>query len=177
MQSKKLIVVLLAFLLMICTGCVREKTEGSTHEFTYELWVAVCAVLVGVGVTVFGWMNRFGKGWRGWVMVVAGVAITLVAGPSLALSRIVVNETGFLRSSGFFGKTSVQDVKYSDVRSIKLETRRGRRGRRTDYVVCTKKDGSTAEFGVGDALEQAAAPHILKGAVASGIQITDQTEQ
>jgi len=176
MRSKRVCLSFIAVLLMFCCGCVRETTEGSTHEFKYELWVSVCAVLAGIGLTVFGWLNREGKGWRGWIVIALGVGVTLFLGPSLAISRIVVNDQGFVRGSGFFAKTSLQDVKYSDLSSIKLETRRGRRGRRTDYVICTRKDGTTAEFGVSDALERAAAPYILRGAAASGVQITDQTE-
>ena len=177
MSANKSWLALLVILLLACSGCVRETTEGSTHEFTYELWVAVVAALVGVAVAVGGFLFRAGRGWRGWILAAAGVMVALFMGPSLAMSRIAVNDKGFLRSSGIFGMTSVQDVKFSDIRSIKLETRRGRRGRRTDYMVCTKRDGSTAEFGMGDALEQSAAPLILRGAATSGIQIVDQTEQ
>lgn len=176
MKMRRMQLVGLALLSMLLTGCVRETTNGSAREFAYELWVAALAVVTGIGIVAAGWYGK-GPSWRRWLVIVIGVLVAVLGAPSLLLSRIHVDENGFSRQSGILAMTTQQDVKYSDVRSMQLISRRSRRGRKTTYLVCTKKDGSSVEIGLGDALEQTAAPHILRGATQSGIHVVDQTDE
>lgn len=167
--------------LAICTltGCVQEKTDGSTHTFTYELWLPLVVLLVGMVVAPIGWMLRIRSSRYGWSFLILGPVAAIGFAPSLFLERSVVDETGLSIRSGIWGLTAVHELKYAKLRTVSLtsEEVRGRRGsKRTKYYLnCNMSDGTTKKVQLGNNVSQSAAPYFLKEANERGIPVFNET--
>ena len=159
----------------VCSGCVRESTEGDKHIYQYELWVSGAIFLAGIVAAVAGLALRKSSGRYGWTMLILGPVLVLGVAPSMFLDHVDVGPDGFSRHSGIWGMTAVQDVAFADVSRLQVETReeRGRRGRKVErqYLVCYLKNGEKVELPAGNDVAREAVPQIAEIANNKGIQV------
>ena len=115
---------------------IRYPTVGSRTD-----------ALVGLAVTAQGWYGKDGWIKSGWLVVVIGLFIVFVFAPSLLLDRTVVNQHGFSKRGGLWGLTVSHDIKFADMRVMRLTTDKVRdrifstSTRR--YLVCDFKTGES----------------------------------
>jgi hypothetical protein len=168
-----------AILLLFVSGCVHENTDGATQTFAYELWVPLSVLLAGLVAAPAGWFLRETSSRFGWGLLIIGPVAAIFFAPSLFRDRAVVDDTAMSLRTGIWGLTSVHDVKYDDLKQIRIisEEVSGRRGsKRTNYyLLCERNDGTTAKVPVNNKVAQAAAPHFLQKASDRGIPIVDET--
>jgi hypothetical protein len=160
-------------------GCVREEVEGSTHVYRNELWVPFTVLLGGVAAAGVGWFLKKSSARYGWTLLILGPLAALLLAPSLFLDRGTVNDTGFVLRTGILGMTAVHDVKFDDLQMVRItrEESRGRRGsKRTNYyMVCERKDGSSAKVPLGNDVAEAAALRFLHVLDEREIPVINQT--
>jgi hypothetical protein len=178
-MKRSILFALLALGFLTLGGCVSESVEGSTHVFTYELWISALLFIGGIAGTVIGWFVRRSSSRFGWGMIVVGPILSLAFAPSIYLDRAVVDDAHFSHRSGIWGLTSVHEVKFADIKQIRyiVEESRGRRGKKVlkYYFVCDKFEGDAEKFPINNDVAEAAAPIILEKAKERNITFIDQT--
>ena len=167
----------LLLFLVTTTGCVRESVDGDVHSFTNELWISASILLAGVLAGVGGWFFRKTK--YGWAAMIAGPIAALLFAPSIFLDHATVDDSSFKVNTGIWGLTAVHEVKFDEVRAIKIisEVVSGRRGRKSTnyYLLCSKTEGGDAKIPVNNRVCEEAAKLFLERASEKGIIILDQT--
>lgn len=147
--------------------------------FTYQFWVPLSVFLGGIVATGVGWFGRKSSSRFGWGLFAVGIIGTLVFAPSTLRDRAVVDDDGFSLRTGIWGLTAVHDVKFQDLKMVRItsEEVRGRRGsKRTNYyMMCERKDGTTAKVPINAKVAQAALPYFVEKASQRGIPIVDET--
>lgn len=135
MTSRAIRLLGLMLTLSLLVGCVRESTNGDTRIFSYELWASGLIFLGGLIAIPVGWMLRNSSRF-GWALLIMGPIAAFGFAPSMFMDYVDVSPSGFSRHSGIWGMTSVQDVKFADVGSIRatIEEERGRRGRKIEKL-------------------------------------------
>jgi MFS family permease len=166
-------------LLLLCTaGCVREEVSGTTRTFTYELWVPASILVGGIVAAVAGWFLRQRGSW-GWILLIGGPIAAIFFAPSMFRDRTVLTDERLQVTTGIWGMTAAHDVAFADLTMIRqiAEESRGRRGRRRTnyYLVCERKDGTSAKLPLGNNLVEAAATPFMEAATARGIPYQDDT--
>jgi len=174
-------VCLAAFLLLGLSGCVREDVDGSTFTYSNELWVSLVTLLAGVAAAPAGWYLRKQSARFGWGLLILSPFIVVGMAPSLYLDRAVVDDTHFSLRTGFWGMTAVHDVNFADLSRVRLiaEESTGRRGSKHTnyYLLCERKDGTSAKVPIGNKVAETAAPRLIEGAKAQNVPIVDETGQ
>ncbi|MEM7314520.1 MAG: hypothetical protein AAF497_15340 [Planctomycetota bacterium] len=169
---------LLAFLLVFVTGCVKTEDTGSSFKATYELWVGVVAMLVGIGLTVGGWFYRR-KDVRGWVMFVFGLVATITFLPFGFIDHVTVTDKDIKTQWGFWVYPTKHEFAFDDVQSVSLEKEisTGRRGRKkTDFYLVFRLEGGRKEKLIAtNALIEASMEKIAEQVKARNIPFIDQT--
>ena len=112
-------------LLLSMGGCVKETTESTIQTFSYELWVPLSVLLVGILATAAGWKLRDTSARFGWGLVVMGPCAVFLFAPSLLREQVIVDDTGLYTRSGIWGLTAVRDVKYEDLQLVRFTFRAG----------------------------------------------------
>ena len=129
---------IVAILLLTLGGCVHEDLDGPTRTFTYELWLPLSVFLGGVLAAPAGLFLRNSSSRFGWGLLLGGPIAALFFAPSLFRDRVVVSDTSLSIRSGIWGLTALHEVKYDDLRGVRIisEQVTGRRGsKRTNYCV------------------------------------------
>lgn len=179
MSRHSLYYFVIAILVLSLTGCVQESSDGAGRIFTYQLWVPLSVLLVGVAGGVGGWFLREQSARIGWGLLIMGPLAAVFFAPSLLRDRAVVNDNKFSVRTGIWGLTAVHEVKLANLKQVRIisEQVRGRRGsKRTNYyLLCEGSDGATSKVPVNNAVSEAAAPHFLKRVADLGIPILDET--
>ncbi|MBI3861172.1 MAG: hypothetical protein HY290_04685, partial [Planctomycetia bacterium] len=157
---------LAAFLLLGLSGCVKEEVHGSTITVSNELWVPLVTLLGGIVAAPIGWYLREKTARIGWGLLILSPVVVIGFVPSLFLDRAVVDDAHFSLRTGIWGLTAVHDVKFSELSRVRLisEESRGRRGsKRTNYyLLCERKDGTSAKVPLGNKVAETAAPHLIE---------------
>ena len=170
---------LLALPLVLLTGCVREQTTGSTSTYSYELWVPGLIFLGGIVAAPLGWALREKSGRLGWGLMIFGPIAAFGFAPTMYLDQIVVAADHFMVRDGIVGMATTYDVKFADVKTMRMttETTRGRRGRKNTkaYLLCDLKSGSTVKVPLDGRLAEAAVVPLIKQIVEHQIPIIDET--
>lgn len=178
-MSRRVHCFIAVMVLLTLGGCVHEKVDGSTQSFTYELWVPLSALVVGIVAAPAGWFLRKTSQRFGWGLLIIGPLAAIFLAPSLFRDRAVVDDSGFSLRTGIWGLTAVHEVRFEELQRVRIisEEVTGRRGsKRTEYfLLCERKDGTTAKVPVNNKVAQAAAPHFLKRVSDHGIPIADET--
>ena len=167
------------FVLLAASGCVHEGSDGPTRSFTYELWVPLSVLLVGIFAALGGWFLRKTSARFGWGLLVLGAIAAIVFAPSLLRDRAVVDDASFSIRTGIWGVTAVHHVRFDSLQKVRIisEEVRGRRGsKRTNfYLLCETSDGDNVKLPINNKVSQAAAPHFLEKVSQLGIPVIDET--
>jgi hypothetical protein len=136
-------------------------------------------MLGGVAAFLVGWKFRTTSARFGWGLLILGPVAAIFFAPSLFRDRATLDDTSFSLRTGIWGLTSVHEVKFDELKQVRIvsEEVRGRRGRRRTnfYLLCERNDGTTAKVPVNNRVAEAAAPHILQSVADHGIEVVDET--
>lgn len=172
---------LAALLLLGLGGCVKEDVNGSTITVSNELWVPLVTLVGGIVAAPAGWLLRKKSNRFGWGLLIMSPLVIFGFAPSLFLDRAVVDDTHFSLHTGIWGLTAVHEVKFADLSRIRLisEETTGRRGRKQTnyYLLCERKDGTSAKVPLGNKVAETAALHLIERAKALNVPIVDETGQ
>ena len=170
---------LLGLPLLLLTGCVHQTTVGDASTFGYDLWVPAAALVGGLLAAPLGWVLRQRSARLGWMLLIAGPLAAFGLAPSLFADRVILNPDHFAVHTGIWGMTSVHEVKFDNLQSMKLtsEVSTGRRGRKkTDYYfTCLMKSGETLKVPMSNAVTELAAMPIILEISKRGIPVEDGT--
>jgi hypothetical protein len=172
-------VVIAAFLLLGLSGCVQEDVNGSTITFTYAFWVPLLTLLGGLVAAPAGWYLRSKSARFGWGLLIISPIVVAGIAPSLYLDRADIDDTHFSLRTGIWGMTAVHDVKFNDLSRVRLilEESTGRRGskRINYYLLCERKDGTSAKVPLGNKVAETAAPYLVARVKALNVPLVDET--
>ena len=164
----------------LLAGCVHQESSGSTATFRYEYWVPLVTFLGGAVAAPLGWVLRQRSTRLGWTFLIGGPIAALGFAPSLLGEKVVVDAEHFHVQTGVWGMTSVHDVKFANLQSVKLtsEVSTGRRGRKSTnyFFLCEMKSGATIKVPMNNKVAEAAAAPIVMQVMAHGIPIVDESE-
>lgn len=167
-----LIVVLLSL-----GGCVNEKHDGDKTTFKFSLWVPLAVTTGGIVATAMGAGVRKLNKRLGYVLLIGGPAALFVAAPGMFLDRVDIDRNELFVKTGFWFSSNQQRVDLRQVTKMEIvaETRRTRRGSRTDYkLVFHRRDGGNQTVSAGDLLKESL-PKLASVAGEQGIEIVDRT--
>lgn len=169
---------LLGFVLLCLTGCVKTEDSGTEFKATYELWVGIVAMLIGVGGTIGGWFYRR-KDVRGWVLFVFALLATVLFLPFGFVDHVTVSESEIKTQWGFWVYPTKHEFRFDKVQSVSLEKEisRGRRGRKKTnfYLIFRLENGDKEKLIATNALMEASMEKIADQIKARNIPFIDQT--
>lgn len=179
MQRSVLLRSTILFLLLSLSGCVKERVDGSTYTYTFELWMVGSVFLVGIAAAVGGWFLKKSYSNYGWGIMFFGAVALIVGVPTAFLEKTVVTDTYYKSNSGIYGMTATSYVEYKDIRSVRIvmEIERGRRGRKDEkfYLICATSDGSSTKLSLNNDVREAAGIRLLQILNELEIPITNET--
>ncbi len=169
---------LVALATVALCGCVKQSQDGAATVFSYEWWAPVGLTLGGLAAAPVGWLLRDKSSYFGWGLLVVGVIGGLGVGPSMFADHITVDDQGFVSRTGLVGLATTHTIKFAELSRVRLtfEETRGRRGRKTTnyYLVCERKDGTSAKVPLSNSIAEKAAPMILQSIKDKNVPIVDE---
>ncbi|HWE40500.1 MAG TPA: hypothetical protein VG406_28390 [Isosphaeraceae bacterium] len=159
-------------LIALMAGCVKEEVRGDTSVFAFNWWMAGLAFAGGLLAVPIGLVIRHKAQWPGWVLAfILGPCLIFGIAPAMVLDRATVDQDHFEVRYGFWFAPHRVNVKFEDLRRMRLSTQAkglGRRRRIQRSMDLTFKSGQTQRVSVGDLLQRAA-PRIVERAEAKGV--------
>ena len=178
MKCKSHLCWILSLSLLLLAGCVRETTDGSARVFAYELWVSASVLFGGLVAAPLGWFLRTVSERFGWALLILGPIAALFFAPSLFLERAVLDDNSNSVRSGIWGMTAVHQVRFQDLRQIRLvaEQVRGRRRRMRiqHYLMCERNDGTSEKIPVSNDVSKVGASEFLAKASERGVTVVQE---
>ncbi len=167
---------LIAFLTFAFCGCVRREATSTGITVTYETWVGIVGVLVGVVATFFSW---FATGWRGKLFFAVCLIGTITFSPFGFIDHVTITDSQMNTQWGFWVFPTKHEVKFDDVESVALtkSVSRGRRGRKnTNYnFEFRMSDGHVEKLSATNTLMEEAIETLVEQLGVRGIEVADQT--
>jgi hypothetical protein len=190
-KSHSLKAVALIALLVMMSGCVRERTTDDLTTYHYKWWVWVGAIAVPLAFLGMAlarhpttWVNGVWRPWwkfRGWNYKDALTALTavmlLVVAPFQLGNRVEVGPQHFQEGNAF-GLRTTRRIAWSDLRRIDVKSAqapgkwtpdRDKAHDKKPDMVAVFKDNQTQEF--RGALPMAAREEIQRRARAAGVMV------
>jgi hypothetical protein len=165
-------------LLLGAGGCVDRSVNGDQITYDYAWWAPVMALLIGLVALPAGLALRKHSGRVGGGLLILSPILALFIFPTLLLDKVKVDPQHFEDRYGIWFMPSTHNVRFDDLREIRLvtyQTRTRRGGRRTKQkLVCIHKGATpqdTIELGT---LVKEAAPEIMRRAGEHGVTITEE---
>lgn len=159
---------LVGFIITVSGGCVRSTVVDETVIFTNEFWVPLLVFFGGIAGGVAGWFLQGFSQRYAWILMIAGVIAVLFFAPALWLDRATVNPDSFSFRTGIYG-TNQAEASFEEVRSVRVTTETGRRGRKTEYINFDLKNGETITRSLGNNVAREAAVEIILECQSRGI--------
>ena len=167
---------LMALFLCVFCGCVKREETSSGITVTYELWVGIVAILVGVAATFFSW---FATGWRGKLFFAICLIGTLGFAPFGFVDHVTITDSQMNTQWGFWVMPTKHEVKFDEVNNVALtkSVSRGRRGRKnTNYnLEFAMSDGRVEKLSATNSLMEESADFLAEHLAMRGIEIVNQT--
>jgi len=159
---------------LLLSGCdlVAISVGDAGTTFHYPWWVPMAIVGTGLIVVALGFVVRNIAGWKTWVIVLMGLAFTVVFAPMMARDRVFVNnqELEFPRPGFMAGK---QEIEFDTVASVRIasEWTKDRYPRAIEILYFDGKYGRAVRFPLNNDINLAAAKTILAGVRKNGVPI------
>jgi len=154
-----------AFLLLVVSGCVREEIDGQTKTFMFERWIPLSIFAAGATTAAIGWSIRHLAYRFGLFLVTMGAIAVLAFAPSMLLDRIEIDDAGLSTRTGVWLFPTEHRIEFQNLREVSfaLEERRSRRGRKSTshFMLCEQNDGTITEIPVNSHVARAAMAHFL----------------
>ena len=133
----------LAVLLAACSGCVREKVDGSTFAYSVDPIVPASIFLAGLAMAILGYRYRGYDSRITFLTLFGGASLMFLLAPLAYLDKAIISEERLLFSKTFgFDKW---EVVFPDLSRIELvsERRTDSNGMETLFhsMVCVRKTG------------------------------------
>jgi|GEM_PF-1406428 len=167
-----------ALLCLVLSGCTRKSVDGEVTTVVYETWVAILAILGGVGAAVLSFVFR-SRGLQLWVLLIASVLATLLFLPFGFVDYVRVSPERLETRWGFWCFPTLHNIAFDDVRGVQLTKKvsSGRRGRKnTSYNLDFQlADGRVESISATNDLVEEAVDEILQPLAERGIHLVDLT--
>jgi hypothetical protein len=170
-------VLILVGLLALCfvSGCYERVSLGNQSLYHFAWWLGPAVIAAGILAVPIGWFVRKQNGRWGFVLMVMGPVLLIIAAPAMYSDRVLIDEEHFETRYGFWFSPTVQNIRFDDLQAIRYVAVRARRGRTNYELRCTRKSGGEATVHAGDLVKNAV-PEILTRAKAKGIVVLDQAQ-
>lgn len=149
-----------AFIVAGSGGCVRSTVADETVTFTNELWVPIVVFFGGIVGGIVGWFLLGVSQRYAWILMALGVIAVVLFAPALWLDEATVSPDSFSFRTGIYGSNQAK-ASFEDVRSVRVTTETGRRGRKTEFINFDLKNGETISRSLGNHVAREAAALIV----------------
>ena len=162
-------------------GCVKESRVEDETLYCYDWWVPLLVLLGSIILFPIGLALRSKLGSWAWTIIILSALGALLGAPSLLMEKTQVTKDGFEVRGGVWGMTSKFNVRFDDVRDIRLtqeETKTRRGGKKKNYYMeCNTASSGLQKVPLGNDVRMAALPLILERAQQMKIPVIDQSSQ
>ena len=169
---------LAVLVLLTAGGCVDRTVKGDATTYDYSWWVPVVTLLSALAAFPLGLVLRKRSTRMGGGLLVVSPVLAFLVFPMLLLDKVRVDAQHFEDRYGIWFAPSTHNVRFDDLREIRLVTyqERTRRGGRTtkQKLVCIHKDAAPQDTVQLGTLVKEAAPEILRRAGEHGVTITEE---
>ena len=159
-------------------GCVDTTVSGDATTYDYSWWVPLVTLVSSLVAFPIGLVMRKRSGRIGGGLMVMSPVLAFLVFPMLLLDKVKVDAQHFEDRYGFWFAPSRHNVRFDDLKEIRLVTyqQRTRRGGRTtkQKLVCIHKNAGTQDTVQLGTLVKEAAPEILRRAGERGVTITEE---
>jgi hypothetical protein len=124
----------------------------SIQVFQFPSWIGFTVILVGLGfIALAAWMKSNDSAWK--KVLIFGFIGLLAAGgigPGVLLDRVILTKTQVTQRTGFWFAPNVRTFVISEMASVNVELRSGRKGRNKEIWLITMKSGDQIDFDPSD---------------------------
>jgi hypothetical protein len=167
-------------ILLAAGGCVDRTASSDATTYDYAWWVPVVTLVSALAAFPIGLVLRNRRGRIGGGLLVLSPVLAFLVFPMLLLDKVKVDAQHFEDRYGLWFMPSSHNVRFDDLREIRLVTyqQRTRRGGRTtrQKLVCIHKSGAPQDTVQLGTLVKEAAPEILRRAGEHGVTVTEETQ-
>lgn len=159
----------------LLSGCVDESVSGNTTTYRFSLWIPTVVTLVGFVPVALGAL--IGLLWTryGWLLVLPGLLYLVVLPPAIFLDRLVVSDTKFEQSTGFWFVPTQHFVSFGELSRIDIIEEQRPNGSASYYLNCIKKNGSSERVPINDMMQPTPLNKILTTAQTARVPVIDTT--
>jgi hypothetical protein len=178
---------LFASLAMVCliSGCYERTDQGGVAVYGFAWWdglLQTAGGILGAMVDWYAWKVSCRSGFLqkvgrklGFLLMIVSLVAAFLIGPSRFTDRVVIDDTHFETTYGFWMKPTHQSVRFDEILAMRLVEVSKTKGRVDRRLQCRRKDGELVVIPSGDLFHQAA-NEVLKWAQARGVAIGDEAD-
>ena len=164
--------------LILSAGCTNKEDIPGGIEVSYQSWVGVVAVAVGLLASIGGWFAK-NTGFRGWIFFIFALLGLVFFSPFGFVDHVTVTDQQINTQWGFWVAPTKHEFRFDDIESVALtkETKSSRRGGTTTtyYFLFRLKNGNKEKLIASNSLMERATEDIMERLAARGIQIVDRS--
>jgi hypothetical protein len=173
---------LFASLATVCviSGCHERTDQGGVAFYRFPWWDGLLQTAGGIlGVTVgsyalnVSFRSRFRNRVAlklGFLLVMVSAGVAFLIGPSKLTDRVVIDDTHFETTYGFWLHPTHRSVRFDEVLAMRLVEVSTKKGRVSNQLQCRRNDGELVDVPLGDLFCQAV-HEVLKRAQAHGVAV------
>ena len=170
---------LICVLLLLSAGCTNKEDIPNGIRVSYQSWVGVVAVAVGLLASIGGWFAK-NTGFRGWIFFIFALLGLLLFSPFGFVDHVTVTDQQISTQWGFWIAPTKHEFRFDDIKSVELteETKSSRRGTTTNYYfVFRLNNGNKEKLIASNSLMERATQFIIEQLSLRGVQIVDRTRR
>ena len=170
---------LICVVLLLSAGCTNKEDIPDGIRVSYQSWVGVVAVAVGLLASIGGWFAK-NTGFRGWIFFIFALLGLLLFSPFGFFDHVTVTDQQISTQWGFWIAPTKHEFRFDDIESVALteETKSSRRGKTTSYYfVFRLNNGNKEKLIASNSLMERATQFIIEQLKSRRIQIVDRTRR
>lgn len=163
---------LLVSLLLTTSGCVDKTVYGDQSTYTFSAWVVPLITVIGIVLIPLGWLFRRISYRAALACFIGGPAMLIFFAPAMYRDRAIVDSNHFESTRGFWWSPEDDNVKFAEIREIRLVTKRERRSTSYTLQCLSRNGGQVTSVPLGN-LDRYALPELFERARAAKIIVIE----